>query len=110
MTGPINGFARFTRPNSPFSAGYEKLVDYYADFAQSTNGLEKLMAKLQAELDKLEAKAKTHDSESLQRLIAAKTQQLKEMNDILDQDRDSYFSVGETRAKQVELYMSLSNV
>ena len=83
------------------------MVGFYDKFTESTRGVKLVMARMQLELDKLQDKAKSHDSESLRQLIARKSQELETVNKTIEKDRDSYFSEGEMIGKKVQAYMSL---
>ena len=107
MSDPLTAFASYPSPNSPYSQGYKKLVAYYDKFTNSSQGMQKVMGRMSRELEALQAKAAKHDSDSLRQMIAAKSQEMKAISEVMEQDRETYFSEGKMKAEKVNAYMTL---
>ena len=108
MTDPLTSFSTmFRRPDNTYAAAYQTLVGVYDKFANDTQGLKKVLARMHRELEALKTKATKHNSQSLQQLIAVKSEELQSATKILETDRDTYFSEGKMIAEKVNAYMTL---
>jgi hypothetical protein len=107
MSDPLTPFASYPSPSSPYTQGYKNLVAYYDNFANSSQGIQKVMGKMHRELEALQNKAAKHDSDSLRQMISMKSQELQSISEVVKDDRETYFSEGKMIGEKVNAYMTL---